>query len=137
MNSLFVRIIATTVAGLLLVTILGAAVCAWRLDGLADDAMRSLETALSQGQVAPEAAQALRDAKAVLSGRLGGLPLALFAVGLGATVLVSGILALVLRANLLEPLKALAAFAARVAAGDLSATVSGRFVGHMETLGGP
>ncbi|NDY58269.1 methyl-accepting chemotaxis protein [Desulfovibrio sulfodismutans] len=136
MNSLFVRIIATTVAGLLLVTILGAAVCAWRLDGLADDAMRSLETALSQGQVAPEAAQALRDAKAVLSGRLGGLPLALFAVGLGATVLVSGILALVLRANLLEPLKALAAFAARVAAGDLSATVSGRFVGHMETLGG-
>jgi len=134
MNSLFVRIIATTVVGLLLVTILGAAVCAWRLDGLADDAWRGLETGLSQGQGAADAARALRDAKAVLGGRLDGLPLVLFAVGLGATVLVAGILALVVRANLLEPLKALADFAAKVAAGDLSATVSGRFAGGMETL---
>ncbi|MEF3698875.1 methyl-accepting chemotaxis protein [Desulfolutivibrio sp.] len=136
MNSLFVRIVATTVAGLLLVTILGAAVCSWRLDGLADDAGRGLESALSQSQAGAEATWAVGEAKAILNDRLGGLPLMLFAVGLGATVLVAGILALVVRANLLAPLKALAEFAARVAVGDLSASLSGRFAGGMETLAG-
>jgi|GEM_PF-529472 len=134
MNSLHLRLAAVTVAGLLLVTILGAAVCAWRLDGLADATVRGMETALSQSQASGDAARAARDAGVVLRDRLDGLPYLLVAVGLAATVVIAGILGVVVRASLLDPLKSLAGFTARVAAGDLSATVSGRFAGSLETL---
>ncbi len=134
MNSLHLRLAAATVVGLLLVAILGAAVCAWRLDGVADEAGQRVQTALAQGQDGPEAARAVREATAVVNNRLDGLPLFLVAVGLGVAAVIAGIQAVALRASLIIPLKALADFTARIAAGDLSATVSGRFVGPLETL---
>jgi methyl-accepting chemotaxis protein len=134
MNSLHVRIAATTVAGLLLVAILSAGLCAWRLDGLVDEALRGVEAAVSQGQTAGDAARAVAGARAAMHDRLSGLPLLILAASLAAAVLAAGLQAVVVRLNLLDPLKALGEFAAKIAAGDLSATVSGRFVGRLETL---
>jgi len=107
MNSLHLRIIATATAGLLLVVILGASLCAWRLDGIEEQALRA---------------------------HLDGLPFVLLTTGLGAALVAIGLLIVVLRMTLFGPLKSLADFAAKIAAGDLSTTVSGRFTGRLETL---
>jgi methyl-accepting chemotaxis protein len=101
------RIAAATLTGLLLVAILGASLCAWRLDGIEDEAVRM---------------------------RLSGLPWTILAAGLAAAAVAAVFQIVLLRRVLLGPITALAEFSAKIAGGDLSATVTGRFEGSLEML---
>ncbi|NMC50653.1 MAG: methyl-accepting chemotaxis protein [Desulfovibrio sp.] len=135
MNSLHFRVAAITVAGLLLVALVSAGLCAWRLSGVPAQSLRALETAISREGVAPaEIGTALAKTRAELDDRLGGLPLAVLLAGLAAALAVSGLQMVLARRSLLDPVKALGTFASKAAAGDLSATVEGRFIGSLDIL---
>ncbi|QLA18945.1 methyl-accepting chemotaxis protein [Desulfolutivibrio sulfoxidireducens] len=135
MNSPHFRIAAITFAGLFVVAVVCAGLCAWRMEDLSREALAPLTTTLARdGSSTADASAALAGTRAILDERLGGLPLAMLLSGLLAALAISGIQVILVRGSLLDPIKALAAFAAKVADGDLSVTMEGRFPGCLQPL---